>query len=94
MARAAGTAQQDQLAADRVDRQVHVAVVVEVRRGQPAPVRPRQPIEPDQGRHVRELAVDVLQHLHRPGVAGQVRDRDRPVREHEVEVPVVVEVDP
>src|SRR5204862_7042751 len=73
VARAAGAAQQDQLPADRVDRHVHVTVVVEVRGGQPAAVRPRA-LEPDEAGRVRKLAVQVLQHLHRAGIAGQVRD--------------------
>ena len=42
----AGVAEQDQLAADRVDRDVHAPVVVVVRRGDPAAVDERRAIEP------------------------------------------------
>ena len=94
MTGAASAAQQDEPAADGVDRDVDVAVVVDVGGGEAAAVLTREPVEPHETGHVRELAVQVLEHLHRAAVGLQIGDGDRSVREHEVEVAVVVEVDP
>ena len=56
VARAARVAEQDELPADELIGDVHVAVVVEVGGGEPAAVRPRSRAEPDEAGRVRELA--------------------------------------
>jgi len=71
-----------------------VAVVVEVGGGESAPVDTGELVRADELRRVDEPALDVLEHLNRPCVTGEVLDRDLAVREHEVEVAVVVQVDP
>src|SRR5829696_648218 len=98
---AAGAArpQQHQLAPDRVDRDVEIAVVVEVGSREPAAVARLERSRADGRARVRERAApagaaQVLEHLDPLGVAREAGDGDGAVREHEVEISVEVEVDP
>ena len=91
--------QEHQLAADRVDRDVHAAVVVVVGGSQAASDHPRRCSEPDCPGGVCELprpAVrgQVLEDLNGLGARLQANHGDRAVREHEIEVAVEVEIDP
>ena len=87
--------EQDQAAADGVDRDVQPAVIVVVRHSEP-------PADDEgQGRRaaVRELSRralcgPVLEHLDRLRVPAKVPDRDRAVGEDEVRIAVEVEVAP
>ena len=91
MGHRAGVVQEDQVAADGVDGDIDAAVVVVVGGGEPATVR----AQPAQDVRVGERPAGLLrEHLDGPGILREVRDRDRPIREHEVEPPVVVQVDP
>ena len=95
----AAVPEQDQPAADRVDRDVDVAVVVVVGRREPAAVRAPDGVRPDGGARVGELAAppfagQVLQHLDPLRVLRQVLDRDRAVGEDEIEIAVEIEIDP
>ena len=75
-------------------RQVEVAVIVVVRRRQAPAIDERAVAEPDSGAHVRDLAVNAAEYLDRLRIRVEIRDRDSPVGEDQVEVPVEVEVSP
>ena len=91
VAGAAGGAQEHQLAADRVDREVDAAVVVEVGGGDAAAVDAREPVERRRGALAStNRCRDASRAPGSARVLRQVRDRDVAVREHEVEPAVVV----
>ena len=97
--RGAGVTQQNQAAVDRVDRHVHVAVVVVVGCGETAAVDSLAGGEADERAGVGELprtplAGEVLEHLDPLRVLLQVHNRNRAVGEDQVEVAVEVEVGP
>ena len=89
-----------ELPADRVDGDVHPAVVVEVGRREAAADDAGKVVPADECGPVRESGVDswrrahVLEHLDRLRVSREIRDRDSAVGEHEVGLAVEVEVDP
>ena len=89
--------EQDQPAADRVDGDVEVAVVVVVGRREAASVH--RGVRASHGALTGAKrgclpGPDVLEDLHAPGVLREVQDGDRAVREDEVEIAVEVEVGP
>ena len=90
--------EQDQPPADRVDRDVEVAVVVVVGRREASSVHRGRAREPGglDGREARLLARPghVLEDLHASGVLREVHDGDRAVRQDEVEIAVQVQVGP
>ena len=91
MSRTARVAQQDQRPADRVDRDVDAAVVVEVGGSETTTVRAERCDEVRRG----ERSVVVLgEDLYWAGVLREVRDRDRAARQNEVEPAVIVQVGP
>ena len=90
--------QQEQPAADRVDREVEPAVVVVIGDGKAAADDARR-CGPKDSARVREcsgrsLRGAVLEHLHRLRIPSQVPDGDRAVGEHEIRVAIEVEVGP
>ena len=87
--------QEHELAADRVDRDVHPTVVGDICRGHAAPVqahalRRNQVLGAPEGRR----ALDRRQYAHGFRVGGEVRDRDRAGGEQQVRPAGVGEVDP
>src|SRR5207245_7241830 len=92
-------AQQLEAPANGVDGDVDPAVVVEVADGEAAPDDTRKVPDANECAPVHELTRlalcrAILEHLDRLGVPGEVRDRNGPVREDEVEIRVETEVWP
>ena len=92
--------QELQLPTDRVDGDVHLAVVVEVGRREAAADDPWQVVPADERGPVREPGwrargcAHVLEHLNRLRVPREIGHRDSAVGEHQVGIAVQVEVDP
>ena len=81
----AGWLQQEELAADRVDRDLDAAVVVDVCRRETAPVHAQPRCDARRDAVSGDLlAGERSDHLHRAGVLLQARDRDPAGRDHEI----------
>ena len=86
--------EQDEWAADRVDRDAHPAVVVEVGGCEATADDLRQSLLVDDPARIRERAVaEIFEHLDRTRVTLQIRDGNRAVREDQIGVAAVLEVD-
>ena len=95
----ARVAEQHQLAADRVDGEVDLPVVVEVGRREAATVDLGHGVEPDhlaRGGELSRMIVrgEVLEGLERFRALVEADDGDGAVCDHQVEIGVVVEIDP